>query len=94
MKITVVGTGYVGLVSGTCLAEVGNDVSALMSIPKNPHPRGSGIPIHGLGQLKWFAATSRPAPAFHHGCRSGRPLRHRPVHRRRHAARRGWFSDL
>lgn len=26
MKITVVGSGYVGLVTGTCLAEVGNDV--------------------------------------------------------------------
>ena len=26
MKITVIGTGYVGLVTGTCLSEVGNDV--------------------------------------------------------------------
>ena len=25
MKITVVGSGYVGLVTGTCLADVGND---------------------------------------------------------------------
>ena len=29
MKITVVGTGYVGLVTGTCLSEVGNDVICL-----------------------------------------------------------------
>lgn len=26
MKVAVVGTGYVGLVTGTCLAETGNDV--------------------------------------------------------------------
>ena len=26
MKITVIGTGYVGLVTGTCLADKGNDV--------------------------------------------------------------------
>jgi UDPglucose 6-dehydrogenase len=29
MKITVIGTGYVGLVSGTCMADVGNDVLCL-----------------------------------------------------------------
>ncbi len=26
MKIAVVGTGYVGLVTGTCFADTGNDV--------------------------------------------------------------------
>ena len=26
MNITVLGIGYVGLVTGTCLAEIGNDV--------------------------------------------------------------------
>jgi len=29
MRITIFGTGYVGLVTGTCLAEVGNDVMCL-----------------------------------------------------------------
>ncbi|MEN6498294.1 MAG: UDP-glucose/GDP-mannose dehydrogenase family protein [Thermoguttaceae bacterium] len=29
MQITVVGTGYVGLVTGTCLAETGNDVTCV-----------------------------------------------------------------
>ena len=29
MKVTVVGTGYVGLVSGACLADMGNDVVCL-----------------------------------------------------------------
>ena len=29
MKVAVIGTGYVGLVTGTCLAESGNDVACV-----------------------------------------------------------------
>ena len=50
MKITVVGTGYVGLVSGTCLAEVGNDVLCLDVDPaKIKMLEGGGIPIFEPG---------------------------------------------
>ena len=34
MKITMIGTGYVGLVTGTCFAEVGNDVLCLDVDPR------------------------------------------------------------
>ena len=50
MKITVVGTGYVGLVSGTCLAEVGNDVLCLDVDPNKIRIlEEGGIPIYEPG---------------------------------------------
>ena len=53
MKITVVGTGYVGLVSGTCLAEVGNEVLCLDVDPaKIKVLEDGGIPIHEPGLLE------------------------------------------
>ena len=53
MKITVIGTGYVGLVSGTCLAEVGNDVLCLDVDPaKIKILEDGGIPIHEPGLLE------------------------------------------
>jgi UDPglucose 6-dehydrogenase len=52
MKITVVGTGYVGLVSGTCMAEVGNDVLCLDVDPAKIKILEDGdIPIHEPGLL-------------------------------------------
>ena len=46
MKITVIGTGYVGLVSGTCLADVGNDVLCLdLDAAKIRTLNEGGIPI-------------------------------------------------
>ena len=54
MKITVIGAGYVGLVTGTCLAEVGNDVMCLDLDGEKVQALQSGnIPIYepGLQEL-------------------------------------------
>ena len=50
MKITVVGTGYVGLVTGACLSEMGNHVLCLDVDPRKIDMLNTGgIPIHEPG---------------------------------------------
>ncbi|MBU2753864.1 UDP-glucose/GDP-mannose dehydrogenase family protein [Acidithiobacillus sp. CV18-2] len=47
MRITVVGTGYVGLVTGACLAQVGNQVLCIdIDAEKVARLRAGEIPIH------------------------------------------------
>lgn len=61
MKVTVVGTGYVGLVSGTCLAEVGNDVLCLdVDANKIRILNEGGIPIYEPG-LEAMVARNKAA---------------------------------
>ena len=53
MKITVVGSGYVGLVTGTCLAEMGNHVVCLdVDAAKIRVLQEGGLPIHEPGLLE------------------------------------------
>ncbi|MGI4811990.1 MAG: UDP-glucose dehydrogenase family protein [Janthinobacterium lividum] len=61
MKITIVGTGYVGLVTGACLAEIGHDVFCLdVDSRKIGVLNDGGVPIHEPG-LKEVIARNREA---------------------------------
>jgi UDPglucose 6-dehydrogenase len=61
MKITMIGTGYVGLVSGACFAEVGNDVLCFdVDARKVGVLNDGGIPIHEPG-LAEMVARNRAA---------------------------------
>ncbi|TAJ13777.1 MAG: UDP-glucose/GDP-mannose dehydrogenase family protein [Planctomycetota bacterium] len=54
MRIAVVGTGYVGLVAGTCFAESGNTVACIdIDLEKVKLLRAGGVPIYepGLEEL-------------------------------------------
>ncbi|MEL6654484.1 MAG: 2-dehydropantoate 2-reductase N-terminal domain-containing protein, partial [Bacteroidota bacterium] len=50
MKIAVIGTGYVGLVTGTCFAEAGNDVLCVDNDPRKLSMLKAGqVPIYEPG---------------------------------------------
>jgi UDPglucose 6-dehydrogenase len=89
MNITIIGTGYVGLVTGTCLADLGNSVCCLDIDPaKIAILNSGGVPIHepGLGRADPVQRRGR-APALHHRRGRRRGLWRRPVHCRGHPAR-------
>jgi UDPglucose 6-dehydrogenase len=77
MKVTVIGTGYVGLVSGACLAEVGNDVLCMDVNPEKIRVLEAGeIPIFEPGLLEMVRRnvaagrlrfTTDVTRAVHHG---------------------------
>lgn len=60
MKIAVIGTGYVGLVTGTCFAETGNTVSCVDIDKSKVEKLGSGqITIYEPGLEKLFLRNLR-----------------------------------
>ena len=65
MKVTVIGSGYVGLVSGACLSEVGNDVLCLDVNPEKIRILQNGdIPIYEPG-LKEMVQRNLAAGRLH-----------------------------
>ena len=61
MKLTIIGSGYVGLVTGACLADIGNDVFCLdLDERKIAILNGGGVPIHEPG-LQEVIARNRKA---------------------------------
>jgi UDPglucose 6-dehydrogenase len=77
MKVSIIGTGYVGLVTGACLADVGNHVLCLdVDERKIAMLRRGELPIYepGLREVVLanaaagrLAFTTDPAEAARHG---------------------------
>jgi UDPglucose 6-dehydrogenase len=60
MNITVIGTGYVGLVSGTCFAETGNQVTCVdINKPKVEMMQRGEVPIYEPGLNALFERNIR-----------------------------------
>ena len=61
MKVTIFGSGYVGLVTGACLADAGNDVLCVDIDPERiERLTGATFRSTNRGWKRWFAAIPRP----------------------------------
>ena len=88
MNISVVGTGYVGLVVGGCLAETGNQViGADVDAVKIEGLQRNVLPIYEPGLDDIVSRNQRAGRlAFTDRRRGGRRVERRRVHRRWHSA--------
>ena len=79
MQVTIFGTGYVGLVTGTCLAEVGNDV-VCVDIDENKIARlnRGEIPIYEPG-LEEMVAENRKTKRLAFTTDAARALKHAQI---------------
>jgi UDPglucose 6-dehydrogenase len=76
MRISVFGSGYVGLVTGACLAEVGNDVLCVDIDPEKIKSLQSGrIPIHEPG-LETLVARNAAAGRLRFSTDASRAVSH------------------
>ena len=91
MRVTIFGTGYVGLVTGTCLAEVGNDVVCVdIDAAKIDGLNRGVIPIYEPGLEPMVKANHAAGRLqFTTDAADGDRARRVDLHRRRHAAGRG-----
>ena len=91
LKVAVIGTGYVGLVTGACLSELGHDVVCVDTDEMKIARLNRGeIPIYEPGLEQVVAAKWRAGSLQLHDQhqRERRARRRRAFHRGRHTHRR------